>query len=136
MAATSQVDNANQENHTIMTFRPSPAHRKNIQGVLMPLTAAIHLIFGSRAQDNARPLGAFYPQNVSSKTWEHLGGIWYRAREEQKVLSRKINVERVQAFARSILTGEDVVLPSGSIVEWERIPVFEASKLPPPLSDA
>ncbi|WP_141837850.1 hypothetical protein [Herbaspirillum sp. SJZ107] len=119
-----------------MTFRPKPEHRKNIQGVLIPLTAAIHLVFGSRAQDNARPLGAFYPQNVSSETWEHLDGVWYRARDEQKVLSRKINVERVQAFARSILTGEDVVLLNSSIVEWEMIPVSEASKLPPPLRDA
>jgi hypothetical protein len=119
-----------------MTFRPNAEHRKNIQGVLMPLTAAIYLVFGSRAQDNGRPIGAFYPQNISTETWEHLGGIWYRARDEQKVLSRKVNVELVQAFAQSIQTGEDVVLPNGSVIAWEKIPLSEASKLPPPLSDA
>jgi len=101
----------------------------------MPLTAAIHLVFGSRDQDNARPLGAFYPQNVSSEAWEHLGGIWYRARDEQKVLARRVNPEVVCAFARSIRTGQDVLLPSGNVIDWERIPAAEASSLPPPLRE-
>jgi hypothetical protein len=119
-----------------MTYRPHPQHRRNVQGVLLPLTAAVLAVFGSRAQDNGRPIGAFYPQNVSSGTWEHLGGIWYRARDEQKVRNRKVNAAVVQAFSRSIRTGEDVELPSGSVITWERIPSAEASKLPPPLSDA
>jgi hypothetical protein len=119
-----------------MTYRPHPEHRKNVQGVLLPLTAAVFAVFGSRAQDNGRPIGAFYPQNVSSEAWEHLGGIWYRARDEQKIQNRKINDSVVQAFAQSIRTGEDVELPSGRVITWEKIPVAEASKLPPPLSDA
>ncbi|MGO4478703.1 hypothetical protein AB4Z32_20850 [Massilia sp. 2TAF26] len=117
-----------------MTYRPNPEHRRNIQGVLIPLTAAIHLVFGSRAQDNGRPIGAFYPQNVSNKTWEYLGGIWYRARDEEKVLSRRVNDEVVLAFAQSIRTGDDVVLPNGSTVVWEKIPNAEASGLPLPLN--
>lgn len=119
-----------------MTYRPNPEHRRNIQGVLMSLTAAIHRVFGSRAHDNGRPIGAFYPQNVSTKTWEHLDGMWYRARDEQKVLSRRVNDEVVLAFAHSIRTGEDVMLPNGSSVTWEKIPNSEASGLPPPLGAA
>ncbi|WP_157755125.1 hypothetical protein [Variovorax boronicumulans] len=118
-----------------MYYRPISQHRKNIQGVLMPLTAAIYAVFGSRSQDNARPIGAFYSQNVSSETWEHLGGIWYRARNEQQVQDRKVNPATVQAFARSIRTGEDVELPSGDVMTWEKIPDAEAIKLPPPLSN-
>lgn len=102
----------------------------------MPLTAAIYAVFGSRAQDNGRPIGAFYPQHVSKETWEHLGGIWYRARSEVKVQNRKVNAAVVQAFASSIRTGEDVELPSGKVITWEKVPSSEASKLPPPLSDA
>lgn len=116
-----------------MTYRPRPEHRRNIQGVLMPLTAAIHRLYGTRAQDNGRPIGAFYPQNVSTETWECLGGIWFRARDEEKVLQRKVNAEVVQAFVHSILTGEDVLLRSGTVVSWERIPDAEASRLPPPV---
>lgn len=101
----------------------------------MPLTAAIYAVFGSRAQDNGRPIGAFYPHNVSSETWEHLGGIWYRARNEQRVQNRKVNPATVKAFERSIRTGEDVELPNGYVITWEEIPPPEAFKLPPPLSD-
>ena len=118
-----------------MIYRPHPQHRKNVQGVLLPLTAAIYAVFGSRTQDNGRPIGAFYPQNVSTEVLEHLGGIWYRARDELKVQNRRINAAVVQAFARSIRTGEDVVLPSGNTITWERIPALEAAKLPPPLHD-
>ncbi len=119
-----------------MPYRPHAKHRQNVRGVLLPLTAAVFAVFGSRAQDNGRPIGAFYPQNVSSDAWEHLGGIWYRARDEQKVQSRGVNPVVVQAFARSIRSGEDVELPSGIVVTWEKIPTSEASKLPPPLSEA
>lgn len=117
-------------------YRPQPHHRRNVHGVLLPLTAAIHSVFGNRAQDLGRPIGAFYPINVSSRTWEHLGGIWYRARDEQKVLSRRLTTNVVAAFAQSIRTGSDVVLPTGSVVTWEAIPREEAVLLPPPLSGA
>jgi hypothetical protein len=117
-----------------MIYRPHAEHRKNIRGVLMPLTAAIFAVFGSRAQDGARPIGAFYPKNVSSETWEHLGGIWYRAKDEQAINNRRIDPDVVRAFARSILSGEDVMLRSGSVVTWERLPSAEAAKLPPPLA--
>lgn len=116
-----------------MTYRPRPQHRKNIHGVLIPLTAAVYIVFGSRAQDKGRPIGAFYPTNVSARAWEKLGGIWYRAYDEQKVLNRKVNAEVVQAFVQSIRSGEDVVLPSGAVITWEMIPASEASKLPPGL---
>lgn len=118
-----------------MTYRPRAEYRQNIQGVLMPLTAAVYDVFGSRAQDAGRPIGAFYPQNVSKEVWEHLGGIWYKPRNEQKVLNRKVNQQVRAAFARSILTGENVTLPSGTIVYWEKIPDSDATKLPPPISD-
>jgi hypothetical protein len=117
-----------------MIYRPRPEHRRNVQGVLLPLTAAIYSVFGNRAQDHGRPIGAFYPQHVSANAWEHLGGIWYRARDEQKVLTRRVNATVVGAFARSILTGDEVTLPSGTVVSWEPVPVVEAAKLPPPLS--
>lgn len=99
----------------------------------MPLTAAIYLLYGSRAQDNARPIGVFYPTNVRPNTWEHLGGIWYRAREEEKVLNRRVNAEIVQAFAQSIRTGVDLTLRNGTVITWEQIPSVDESKLPPAL---
>jgi len=99
----------------------------------MPLTAAIYLLYGSRAQDNARPIGVFYPTNVSPDTWEHLGDIWYRARDEQKVLSRRVNTEIVQSFAQSIRTGADITLSNGTVITWEMIHSVDESKLPPAL---
>lgn len=99
----------------------------------MPLTAAVYLLYGSRAQDNARPIGVFYPTNVSQATWEHLGGIWYRARDEQKVLSRNVNTEIVQTFVQSIRTGADITLRNGKVITWELIPSADESKLPPAL---
>lgn len=119
-----------------MIYRPHPAYRKNVQGVIIPLTAAIYVVFGSRAQDQGRPIGPFYPKNVSSATWEHIGGIWYRARDEQKIQGRQPNVAVVESFARSILSGQEVQLPSGTVVTWERIPIAEAAGLPPPLDVA
>jgi len=57
-----------------MPYRPEAVHRRNAQGVLLPLTAAIHRVFGHRAQDLGRPIGAFYTVNVSSIVWQHFGG--------------------------------------------------------------
>ena len=116
-----------------MLYRPRPQHRKNVRGVLMPLTAAVFAVFGSRSQDAGRPIGAFYPHHVSSATWEHLGGIWYRALDERKVQDRVINPVTVAAFVHGIYTGQDVVLPSGTVVTWEPIPAEDAARLPPPL---
>jgi hypothetical protein len=115
-----------------MAFRPHPHHRQNRQR-LMELTAAVHNVFGNREQDQARPLGAFYPEHVSARAWLHIGGIWYRALDEQKVRNRTVNAEVVEMFSNSILTGQDVELPSGVVVTWERIPAADAAGLPPPL---
>ncbi len=117
-----------------MFYRPQAEHRKNTHGVVLPLTVAIHRLFGNRAQDLARPIGAFYPRHVSSDTWLHLGGIWYRARNEHYVLERSVNETVVQAFAISITTGDPVNLPNGTRVTWEQIPQPEAAQLPPPLT--
>ena len=115
-------------------YRPEPNFRRNIRGVIYPLTAAIHRVFGSRVQDQGRPIGAFYTINVDSRAWEYLGGIWYRAYNEEKVLQRAINQTTIETFARSIFTGENVQMESGIIVTWEAIATFEAQQLPPPLA--
>ncbi|OLF54008.1 hypothetical protein [Pseudomonas chlororaphis] len=117
-----------------MFYRPHAEHRRNSQGVVLPLTAAIHRVFGNRAQDLARPIGAFYPRHVSGNTWLHLGGIWYRARDEHYVLGRTVDEQVVQAFAISITTGDPVSLPNGIQVTWEPIPRAQAAQLPPPLT--
>jgi hypothetical protein len=117
-----------------MPYRPEAVHRRNAQGVLLPLTAAIHRVFGHRAQDLGRPIGAFYTVNVSSIVWQHLGGIWYRAWDEQRVVNRSVNESVVRAFSESIITGEAVYLPSGIRITWEEISLSEAVKLPPPLT--
>lgn len=117
-----------------MPYRPQAAYRKNIHGVIIPLTAAIHRVFGNRTQDQGRPIGAFFPLNVSSAAWLHLGGIWYSARDEQKVLNRNVNERLVQNFVVSIMNGEAVTLPSGIQVTWELIPLSEAAQLPPPFT--
>ena len=118
----------------VIIYRPKAEFRQNIKGILLPLTAAIYQVFGSRAQDQGRPIGAFYPFNISPATWEHLGGIWYRAWNEEKVRQRDINLQVVNAFARSILTGEDVSLRNGDVITWELIPKQQAYQLPPPLA--
>jgi len=33
--------------HTVTIYRPVADHRRNIQGVLLPLTAAIYVVFGN-----------------------------------------------------------------------------------------
>lgn len=116
-----------------MTFRPIPPHRKNINGVIKPLTKAIEEVFGIREGDNGRPLGAFYTVNIINTKWEHLSGIWYRARNEEDIENRRPNRAVVEAFVASIQTGEEVILPSGRIVTWEEISDSEESELPPRL---
>lgn len=116
-----------------MPYRPEAVHRRNMEGVVLPLTAAIHRVFGHRAQDLGRPIGAFYTVNVSSIVWQHLGEIWYRAWDEQRVLNRIVNESVVRAFSESIITGDAVNLPSGKRIIWEEMAPFEAMQLPPPL---
>lgn len=113
-------------------YRPEPNFRRN-QSVIYPLTAAIHRVFGSRAQDQGRPIGAFYSFNVTPNAWNHLGGIWYRAHDEEDVLQRTISQRTVEAFTQSIFSGANVSLENGTIVTWEIIPTHEAQQLPPPL---
>ena len=48
--------------------------------------------------------------------------------------ARRTNETVRAAFARSILTGEEVALPSGTIVTWEVIPQLENIQLPPPVT--
>lgn len=120
--------------HPMIYFRPIPIHRKNVRGVLMPLTAAIFRVFGNRAQDNGRPIGAFYPSNISASTWDRIGGIWYKAKDENKVRDRAVNLDTVEIFARCILSGQSCLLPNGMRITWERIPSDQAIQLPPPIA--
>lgn len=117
-----------------MPYRPTAEHRRNIRGVVLPLTAAIHRVFGSRAQDGARPIGAFYTDHVDDRVWVHVGGIWYRPVDEESVSERSVNEAVVRAFSESLGNGQRVDLPSGAVVEWEAIPAQLAQQLPPPLA--
>lgn len=119
-----------------MPYRPTSENRKNIRGVIYPLTEAVLRVYGNREQDRGRPIGAFYTLNVDNRLWQHLGGIWYRPITEARLLLREINEDVARAFAASILNGEPVTLPSGRLVNWERIPRNEASQLPPPIKRA
>lgn len=113
-----------------MPFRPGPQHRRNIRGVIYPLTAAIHHVYGVRSSDGAYPLGAFYTVNIDSTIWQHTGGIWYRPIDPEDIENRNINVETMGLFVESIATGQNVQLPSGTIVNWEHIPDTLAQQLP------
>ena len=116
-----------------MPYRPTSENRRNIRGVIYPLTEAIFRVYGNREQDRGRPIGAFYTINVQGRLWQHLGGIWYRPITEARLLQREINENVARAFAISIVTGEPVILPRGRLINWERIPNNEASQLPPPI---
>lgn len=107
-----------------------PDFRRNIKGVIYPLTEAIRRIYGSRSTDGAYPLGAFYPINVSSSAWSSAGGIWYVPEPETDLSERNPREESVLAFMQSITSGEPVELPSGIVVTWERIPATEVRLLP------
>ena len=119
--------------HRMIYYRPIAIHRKNVRGVLMPLTAAIFRVFGNRAQDNGRPIGAFYPSNISTGAWDRIGGIWYKAKDENKVRDRSVSLHTVDVFVRCILSGQSCVLPNGTEITWERIPGDQAIQLPPPI---
>lgn len=112
-----------------MPFRPTAPHRRNIKGVIYPLTAAIERIYGVRA-DGAWPLGAFYTVNVDSKVWRPVGGVWYVPHDSEKVLGRSFNEDVVSDFCNAIQDGRAVTLPSGKCITWEAIPNVEAAQLP------
>jgi len=113
-----------------MPYRPLPALRKNIRGVIYPLTEAIRRKYGTRESDGAYPLGSFYPINVSNKVWIPAGGIWFVPSDSVKIEERVVNELVVQCFMESIEFGAPIELPSGTVVEWERIPSSEADQLP------
>lgn len=113
-----------------MPYRPIASFRKNIKGVIYPLTEAVRRIYGHRSEDGAYPLGAFYPINVSSSAWHLVENIWYVPAERTDLDTRNPREETVVEFMQSISTGEPVELPSGITVTWERIPESEASYLP------
>lgn len=115
-----------------MPYRPEPVFRRNIRGVIYPLTAAVVEKYGAR-NDGAFPIGAFYPINVSRRSWEHAGGIWYIPNTD--ILGRSNREEVVRAFGESIETGAPVELPSAITVTWEPIPSSEASQLPRDVED-
>jgi hypothetical protein len=113
-----------------MPYRPMPSFRRNIRGVIYPLTEAIRRMYGARSTDGAYPLGSFYPIHVSSSAWSSAGGGWYIPVSEIKLNDRNPREESVLAFMQSIVSGNPVVLPSGIEITWERVPEREASGLP------
>jgi hypothetical protein len=114
-----------------MPFRPEPEFRKNISGVVLPLTAAIARVYGIRENDSAYPLGAFYTNNIDSRVWQSVGGIWYQPINTEKVANRRISEERIEQFSEGIRSGREITLNNGSVVIWERIPDASEQLLPP-----
>ena len=113
-----------------MPLRPEPQHRRNIRGVIYPLTAAIRHVYGIRSSDGSYPLGAFYTVHIDSTTWQHAGGIWSSPIVPEEIENRNVNTETMGHFMDSIATGQHVQLPSGTIVTWERIPDTLVQQLP------
>lgn len=112
-----------------MPYRPTAPSRKNIRGVIYPLTASVAEIYGIRA-DGAYPIGAFYTVNIDNTVWEHVGGIWYRPYTTSNMEGRPIQEEDIEMFSYSIVNGSSLTLRSGKRVEWEAIPESEARQLP------
>ena len=112
-----------------MPYRPTAAHRKNIRGVIYPLTAAIAQRFGVRG-DGAYPIGAFYTVNIDSTVWRAAGGIWYTPINPDDIEERNIRDEDIDLFILGIAQGQHTQLRSGKIVTWEAIPDAAASQLP------
>lgn len=101
--------------------------------MIYPFTVALLRVYGSRAQDGGRPIGAFYTRNIDRALWMPVGGIWYRPVDEERILLRAPDSTVVDTFARSIISGEPIAISSGQIVQWEALLPSEASLLPPPL---
>jgi len=113
-----------------MPFRPEPAFRRNITGVVLPLTAAIAQLYGIRSSDGAYPLGAFYTENIDSRVWRKVDDIWHQPLSPDRIHARRISEARIQQFARSIVTGEAISLRNGTTVTWEPLPESVAQQLP------
>ena len=113
-----------------MPFRPEQNFRRDIHWVIYPLTEAVSRLYGRRNSDGAYPIGAFYPINITNKSWRHADGIWYIPLSEDKLDSRKIKEDVVEEYMRSIYSGSPVTLSNGKVVVWESIPVDEAQALP------
>ncbi|WP_299803219.1 hypothetical protein [uncultured Shewanella sp.] len=111
-----------------MPYRPTANHRKNVRGVIYPLTEAIRRLYGMRQSDGSYPLGAFYTINISNTVWRSVGGIWYIPQTDLDC--RNPREEVVSAFINSIHSGESVELPSGKVITWEQIPNNESAALP------
>jgi len=112
-----------------MPFRPSAAHRRNVRGVIYPLTAAVARMFGIR-EDGAYPIGAFYPIHIDNKIWRPVGGIWYIPKLSSDIDKRNVREEDIACFSASIANGQNITLRSGITVKWEPIPAALASQLP------
>lgn len=112
-----------------MPYRPTAPNRKNIRGVIYPLTASVAEIYGIR-EDGAYPIGAFYTVNIDNSIWENVGGIWYRPYSSTDVEGRSIREEDIEIFCNAIVSGGPITLRSGRVVEWEAIPESEAGQLP------
>lgn len=113
-----------------MPFRPKPEFRRNVNGVILPLTAAIARVYGIRKSDGAYPLGAFYTDKIDPRVWMPVGGIWYRPIDPEKVAGRRISEERIELFADGIISGREITLNNGTVISWERIPDDVSEQLP------
>jgi hypothetical protein len=114
-----------------MPYRPTAVHRRNIRGVIYPLTASVAQIYGIR-EDGAYPIGAFYTVNIDSTVWEHISGIWYRPYTPIDVEGRSIREEDIKLFSNAVINGGPITLRSGKRIDWELIPETEAGQLPRP----
>ncbi|SFG51916.1 hypothetical protein [Neptunomonas qingdaonensis] len=112
-----------------MPFRPTAEHRRNVKGVIYPLTAAVARRYGIR-NDGAYPIGAFYTLHIDNRIWSCVGGIWFRPSDPLTIENRNVKEEDIVLFLRAIESGEPTQLRSGKAVTWEAIPQAEASELP------
>lgn len=113
-----------------MPYRPEPNARRKRARVIYPLTEAMRRRYGVRDSDGAYPIGAVYTKNISRDVWRHVGGIWYVAVSEDRILDRVVDEGVVTEFLRSMDTGDSCELPTGELIEWELIPALEANALP------
>lgn len=114
-----------------MPFRPTSQCRKNVHGVIFPLTEAIRRVYGPRPHDQALPLGAFYTVNIDGRVWVPVDGIWYVPRNEQRLNARQVNDNSVEQFSEAIISGASFRLRSGTLVTWEPLSQNVISLLPP-----
>ena len=111
-----------------MPYRPHPKFRKDIQGFILPLTAAVGRLY-KRNIDGAYPLGAFYTENIDSRVWIPAGGIWYQPISPERISARRIAEERIQRFIAGVTTATQIQLSNGTIIIWEPVPENIAQQL-------